>query len=186
MDETILTEILNTLKDFRAEQEERWEKNEHHWVQNEKRWEENERRWAQNEKRWEENERRWAQNEKRWEENERRWAENKKLWEENERRWAQNEKRWEENERRWTENDIDKFNLKKEFQRFIEIVDQNFASLSKKLDDFIKYSNTIHNKLELRLKKIETNQRYFEKVQESHQETIDIQNVRIDKLSSKI
>ena len=155
MDETILTEILKTLKDFRAEQEERWEKNEHHWVQNEKRWEENERRWAQNEK--------------RWEENERRWAENKKL--------------WEENERRWTENDIDKFNLKKEFQRFIEIVDQNFASLSKKLDDFIKYSNTIHNKLELRL---EANQRYFEKVQESHQETIDIQNVRIDKLSSKI
>ena len=130
MDETILTEILNTLKDFRAEQEERWEKNEHHWVQN--------------------------------------------------------EKRWEENERRWTENDIDKFNLKKEFQRFIEIVDQNFASLSKKLDDFIKYSHTIHNKLELRLKKIEANQRYFEKVQESHQETIDIQNVRIDKLSSKI
>ena len=37
LDETILTEILTTLKDFKAEEEKRWEENEYHWAQNEKR-----------------------------------------------------------------------------------------------------------------------------------------------------
>ena len=185
MNEAILNEILTTLKEFKAEEEKRWEENNRRWEQNEKRWEENDRRWEQNEKRWEENNRRWEQNEKRWEENNRRWKQNEKRWEENDRRWEQNEKRWEENDRRWKQNDIDKFNYKKEFQRFVEIVDKNFESISKKIDDFIEYSNSIHKKLELRLKKIEANQRYFEKVQETHQEVIDIQNIRLDKLLLK-
>lgn len=61
---TIMT-VLQELRDFRSENNKRWEAND-------KRWEENERRWEQNEKRWEENERRWEQNEKRWKANDKR------------------------------------------------------------------------------------------------------------------
>jgi chromosome segregation ATPase len=61
---TIMT-VLQELRDFRKENNKRWEAND-------KRWEENERRWEQNEKRWEENERRWEQNEKRWKANDKR------------------------------------------------------------------------------------------------------------------
>ena len=69
---TIMT-VLQELRDFRAENNKRWEENNKRWEQNEKRWEENGRRWEQNEKRWEENHRRWEQNEKRWEDNDKRW-----------------------------------------------------------------------------------------------------------------
>lgn len=82
---TIMT-VLQELKDFRSE--------------NNKRWEANDKRWEANDKRWEENERRWEQNEKRWEENDKRWEANNKRWEENERRWEQNEKRWKANDKR--------------------------------------------------------------------------------------
>ena len=196
MENDILMEILTTLKDFRAEEERRWEENDRRWEQNEKRWEENERRWEQNElrwadndKHWEQNERRWEENERRWEQNELRWIENDKRWEQNERRWEENEKRWEQNELRWADNDKrwkqcngDIFNIKEEFKRFYEIMDKNFQALSDKLDSFIKYSNFEHQKLELRLKKIESSQRYFEKVQNVHQELIDIQNIKFNKL----
>ena len=48
--------VLQELREFRTENNKRWE-------QNEKRWEENNKRWEQNEKRWEENNKRWEQNE---------------------------------------------------------------------------------------------------------------------------
>lgn len=51
---TIMT-VLEELRDFRAENNKRWEENERRWEQNEKRWEENNKRWEQNEKRWEAN-----------------------------------------------------------------------------------------------------------------------------------
>ena len=46
---TLMT-VLEELKDFRAENNKRWEENNKRWEQNEKRWEENERRWEANEK----------------------------------------------------------------------------------------------------------------------------------------
>ena len=55
---TIAT-VLQELRDFRAENNKRWE-------QNDRRWEENNRRWEENDKRWEENDKRWEQNEERW------------------------------------------------------------------------------------------------------------------------
>lgn len=51
---TLMT-VLEELKDFRAENNKRWEENNKRWEQNEKRWEENERRWEANEKKWEAN-----------------------------------------------------------------------------------------------------------------------------------
>lgn len=54
---TIMT-VLQELRDFRKENNERWE-------QNEKRWKENDERWEQNEKRWKENDKQWEANDKR-------------------------------------------------------------------------------------------------------------------------
>ena len=61
---TILT-VLQELRDFRAENNKRWEQNDKRWEQNDKRWEENDKRWEQNEKRWEENDKRWTSMDKR-------------------------------------------------------------------------------------------------------------------------
>lgn len=60
--------ILKELREFRAENDKRWEENDKRWEQNERRWEENDRRWEQNEKRWKENDKRWEQNDKKLEE----------------------------------------------------------------------------------------------------------------------
>ena len=69
MEDVLAKTILTELREFRKENNKRWE-------ENEKRWEENEKRWMENEKRWEENEKRWMENERRWEENEKRWQQN--------------------------------------------------------------------------------------------------------------
>ncbi len=60
--------ILKELREFRVENDKRWEENDRRWEQNEKRWEQNDRRWEQNEKRWEQNDKRWEQNDKKLEE----------------------------------------------------------------------------------------------------------------------
>lgn len=69
MEDTMANTILKELREFREENNKRWEANDKRWEQNDKRWEENDRRWEQNEKRWEENEKRWKENGERWEEN---------------------------------------------------------------------------------------------------------------------
>ena len=96
--------ILKELREFRTENNKRWDDNDRCWEENNRRWEENDRRWEENNKRWEENDRRWEENNKRWKENDRRWEENNKRWEENDRRWEENNKCWEENNKRWNEN----------------------------------------------------------------------------------
>ena len=203
MNEDILQEILTTLKDFKDESNKRWEENNRRWKENQKQWEENDRRWKENQKQWEENDRRWKENQKQWEENDRRWKENQKQWEENDRRWKENQKQWEENDRRWKdsqkrweeneqrwnedkkrwkENDSSIVSLKNEFKRFVQIVDANFEKLNNKLDNFINYFNEYDKKTELRLKKIEANQRYFEKIQNVQQDTIDIHNIKLSRI----
>ena len=97
MEDAMANTILKELREFRTENNKRWEENDKRWEQNEKRWEENDRRWEQNEKRWKENDRRWEQNEKRWQENNKRWQENNEKWNENQQLWKANNIRWEEN-----------------------------------------------------------------------------------------
>ncbi len=183
MNEDILQEILTTLKDFKDESNKRWKENEQRWKENQKRWEENDQRWKENQKHWEENEQRWKENQKRWEENERRWKENQKRWEENEQRWKENQQRWNDDQKRWKENDSSIVSLKNEFKRFVQIVDANFEKLNNKLDNFINYFNEYDKKTELRLKKIEANQRYFEKIQNVQQDTIDIHNIKLSRIT---
>ena len=60
---TIMT-VLQELREFRSENNKRWEENDKRWEENEKRWTQNEIRWEQNEKRWEENKMLWKQNTK--------------------------------------------------------------------------------------------------------------------------
>ena len=71
MEDVMAKTILTELREFRQENNKRWE-------ENDKRWEQNERRWRENDKRWEENERRWKENDKRWEQNDKRWLDSEK------------------------------------------------------------------------------------------------------------
>ena len=56
MEDVLAKTILAELREFRKENNKRWEENEKRWEENEKRWMENERRWEENEKRWQQNE----------------------------------------------------------------------------------------------------------------------------------
>ncbi|MCI8443636.1 MAG: hypothetical protein HFJ37_00380 [Clostridia bacterium] len=47
---TIMT-VLQELRDFRIENNKRWEENDRRWEQNERRWKENDKRWEKNEER---------------------------------------------------------------------------------------------------------------------------------------
>ena len=55
MEDVLAKTILTELREFRKENNKRWEENEKRWEENEKRWMENERRWEENEKRWQQN-----------------------------------------------------------------------------------------------------------------------------------
>jgi chromosome segregation ATPase len=104
MDDVMANTILKELREFRTENNKRWDENDKRWEQNDKRWEQNDRRWEENDRRWKENKALWEENSKRWDENEKRWEENSKRWDENEKRWEENSKRWDENNKRWNEN----------------------------------------------------------------------------------
>ena len=113
--------ILKELREFRTENNEKWNAND-------KRWEENDKRWEQNEKRWEENYQRWEQNEKRWEENDRRWEQNEKRWEQNNKRWEQNHNILKTLDKR-VSNLEDKREIdKKEFLRVFDEIDKGIIS----------------------------------------------------------
>lgn len=49
MEDVLAKTILTELREFRQENNKRWEENEKHWEENNKRWKENEKRWEQNE-----------------------------------------------------------------------------------------------------------------------------------------
>lgn len=62
MEDGVATIVLKELREFRAENNKRWEENDKRWEQNEKRWQENDKRWEQNESRWKENSQLWREN----------------------------------------------------------------------------------------------------------------------------
>lgn len=55
MEDNIANAILIELREFRTENEKRWEENNRKWEQNEARWEENNTRWEANDTKWKEN-----------------------------------------------------------------------------------------------------------------------------------
>lgn len=58
----MVTTILKELREFRTENNKRWELNNKRWEANDKHWEENEKRWIENDKRWDENNKKWEEN----------------------------------------------------------------------------------------------------------------------------
>lgn len=155
MEDAMTNTILKELREFRAENNKRWEAND-------KRWEENDRRWEQNEKRWEENE-------KRWEENQRRWNENQQLWKENNKRWEQNEKRLTTLEE----------GRKKDRREIIEILDTMQKSINNQLTEMREHFDAKFEKIYTlqRLNDIEHDE--FKKLLYTHEKRINFQSARI-------
>lgn len=115
-DNISIATVYKELKDFRAE---------------------NNKRWEENDKRWEQTERRWKENEKRWEENERRWKENKRRWEENDRKWWQNEKRFVNVEKRLTALEEGRIKDKKEILEILDTMQKNITDQFADLKDYM-------------------------------------------------
>ncbi len=180
MEENIsIATVLYELREFRTENNKRWD-------ENDKRWEENERRWEANDKRWEENERRWEANDKRWEENERRWEANDKRWEENERRWEENEKRWEANEKRLSSieertNNLE-INRKNDKNEIIEVLDIMQKSIDKQFKDLENNMNNRFEKIEDELIENRKEHQEFRKKMKRFNSRLDFHSARISSL----
>lgn len=65
MEDTMANLILTELREFREENNKRWEKNDERWEENDRRWEQNGKHWNENDKRWDENDKKWEVNDKR-------------------------------------------------------------------------------------------------------------------------
>ncbi len=199
--------ILTELREFREENNRRWEQNDKRWdendkrwEQNEKRWEENDKRWKQNEKRWKENDRRWKQNEKRWEENDKRWKQNEKRWQENDKRWEQNEKRWQENNKKWEESyqlwmkNNEKWEAndkrltaleegrKKDRLDLIDILGTMEKGINNQFNEMKEYFDAKFEKVFISQKVNDMEHAEFKKLVCAHQGRLDFYNARISRL----
>lgn len=165
MEDTMANVILTELREFREENNKRWEANDKRWDENDRRWEENERRWKENEKRWEENQKRWEQNEKRWEENNKRWNENNKKWETNEKRLTALEE-----------------GRKKDRLDLIDILDTMEKSISNQFTEMREYFDAKFEKVFVSQKVNDMEHAEFKKLVCAHQGRLDFYNARINKL----
>ena len=131
-----------------------------------------------------ENEERLKENEKRWEENERRWKENDKRWKKTEERLTRIEENGKQTEQRLTKIEGNREGDKKEFFRLYDIIDKNFSKVFKEIEEIKERlpEEGFEEKLELRLQKLEANQRYYERVQEMHDNTLYRHTNRINKI----
>ena len=197
MEDVIATTLLKEFREFRAENNERWENNERRWEENDKRWEENEKRWENNERRWEENEKRWENNERRWEENEKRWENNERRWEENDKRWCENDKRWEQNESRWQGNkqvlaSIDKrlTNLeearKKDRRELIEVLDTMQKSIDNQFKEMQTHFDMKFDKIFAAQRVYELENSQFKRIFCAHEKRLDFQDSKLDYIENWI
>ena len=192
--------ILKELREFRTENNKRWEENDKRWQKNDKRWEQNEKRWEKNDKRWEQNEKRWEENDRRWEQNEKRWEENEKRWEENDKRWEQNEKRWEENDKRWKENqqlwkentktlvgmnqritDLEE-GRKKDRKEIMDVLDTMQKSISEQFTEMKEYFDAKFEKVFVLQRINDIEHEEFKKLLYTHEKRINFQSARLREL----
>ena len=172
MEDTMANVILTELREFREENNKRWE-------QNDKRWEENDKRWEQNEKRWEENNERWNENQKRWEENNERWNENQKLWIANNKRWDENDKKWEGNDKRLTALEEGR---KKDRLDLIDILDTMEKSISNQFSEMKEYFDAKFEKVFVSQKVNDMEHAEFKKLVCAHEGRLNFYNARISRL----
>lgn len=186
MEDTMANAILIELREFREENNKRWEANDKRWDENDRRWDENDRRWEENDRRWEENNKRWEQNEKRWEENNKKWEENNKRWNENQKLWIANNKRWDENDKKWEANDKRLTALeegrKKDRLDLIDILDTMEKSISNQFTEMREYFDAKFEKVFVLQKVNDMEHAEFKKLVCAHQGRLDFYNARINKL----
>ena len=175
--EEMVKEILQTLNDFRKENEERWK-------ENEKRWEENERRWKENDKRWKKTEERLTRIEENGKQTEERLTRIEENGKQTEERLTRIEENGKQTEQRLTKIEGNREGDKKEFFRLYDIIDKNFSKVFKEIEEIKERlpEEGFEEKLELRLQKLEANQRYYERVQEMHDNTLYRHTNRINKI----
>ena len=144
MEEVTITMVLNELKDFRAENNRRWEENEKRWEENEKRWEENDRRWQENEKRWE-------ANNSRLEKIEKNVAENTKQIANLEKRVSENTEQINKLEEKVTDNTNRIINLeegrKRDRKDILDVLDRMEKSISNKFSEMKEYMDAKFDKI---------------------------------------
>ena len=179
MEDVIANTLLKELREFRAENNKRWDENDKRWEENDKRWEENDKRWEQNERRWEENDKRWEENKKLWEENGKRWEENKKLWEENGKRWEKNTKTLEGMNERITALEAGR---KKDRREVIEVLDTMQKSINNQFIEIRQYFDVKFEKIYAAQRVNEIENEQFKKILYAHENRINFQNARIENL----
>lgn len=165
MEDAMANVILTELREFREE--------------NNKRWEANDKRWEENDRRWEENDKRWIANDKRWEQNEKRWEENNKKWEENSKRWDENDKKWEANEKRLIALEEGR---RKDRLDLIDILDTMEKSISNQFTEMREYFDAKFEKVFVSQKVNDMEHAEFKKLVCAHQGRLDFYNARINKL----
>ena len=174
MEEAVAKTVLKELREFRAENNKRWE-------ENDKRWEENDRKWKENKKQWEENNRRWKENDKKWKENEKRWEENFKKWEENEKRWIANDERWKFTEKRLLNLEEGR---QKDREDLMNVLDTMKKSISNQFADMKEYIDTKFDKIiELQMQN-EKEHAEFRRVLAIYEKRLNFQNSRIEVLEN--
>ena len=140
---TIIT-VLQELREFRNENNKRWE-------QNDKRWEENNKRWEQNDKRWEENNKRWEQNDKHWEENNKRWKANDERLEKMENRLDLMDKKIDSTDNKLDSVDKRVFNLeegrKADRREILDVLETMQKSIDKQFVDMRNYMDAQFEKI---------------------------------------
>lgn len=143
---------------------------------------------TENEKRWEENNKRWEQNEKRWEENNKCWEQNEKRWEGNNKRWEQNEKRWEENNKKIGKMTIRIDNLEKnrksDMKEILEVLDAMEKSISKRFDDMQEYMDFHFERIYSAQISNSIEHLQFKRAIKENSKRINFQNSRIDNLEN--
>ena len=186
MEDTMANVILTELREFREENNKRWEQNDKRWEENDKRWEQNEKRWEENNKRWEQNEKRWEENNERWNENQKRWEENNERWNENQKLWIANNKRWDENDKKWEGNDKRLTALeegrKKDRLDLIDILDTMEKSISNQFSEMKEYFDAKFEKVFVSQKVNDMEHAEFKKLVCAHEGRLNFYNARISRL----
>ena len=158
MDDVMANTILNELREFRAENNKRWE-------ENDRRWEENDRRWEENDRRWEENDRRWEQNDERWKLNDEHWRENAKILSQmNNRIVALEEGR------------------KKDRKEIIDILDTMQKSIDNQFSQMREYFDAKFEKVYAAQRVYEVENNQFKKILYAHEKRINFHSSRLNYL----
>lgn len=158
METTMESIILKELREFRAE---------------------NNKRWQENDKRWEENDRRWEQNEKRWEINDKKLEEmNQKIDETNVRIDETNQRLDETNERVTALEE----GRKKDRKDILIVLDTMEKSISNQFAEMMEYFDAKFDKVfsAQRLSDIEDEK--FKKIFCNHEKRLNFYNARLNYL----